>query len=313
MNAKNPLIFILGPTATGKSDLALNVAEKIQASILNCDSLQFFKSLEIGTAKPSLADFKRVPHYLFNIVDEGRAFTAGEFRKQALQILQNQLPRSPMLAVGGSGFYVQALDKGMYDLPPIDSRFAEEVRAQLNTRGLKALFEELKNIDPQHASQISEQDNYRITRALIIFRGTGKTPSQHKQAFATQTKRLPWPTFKVGLRVRREDLKKRIELRTREMLNRGLVEEVRRLLAANLEEWPPLKSVGYRETIAYLRGNLNLDILEDSIVRSTMALAKKQMTWFKRDPEIRWFDALSERDEAVHYIESIILDSRKGT
>lgn len=314
---KTPMVlFIVGPTATGKSDLAVDIAEGCAAEspapeIINCDSVQFFEGVDIGAAKPDKVLLERAQHHLVGHVPLGGSYTAGDFRRDALKVIfeGGQRGVNRFLAVGGSGFYVQALEKGMFEVPDVP----EEVRARLDAEadapgGLEALYAELKQKDPEAAARISPRDRYRIVRALEIIRSgpLGATLSEIKKRFAASAPEASFFSYKIGLSLDRDVLRKRVRERAARMLKAGLVEEVEGLRAKGLKDWAPLKSVGYREVQAMLDGRLAPKDLEDAIVTSTMQLAKKQMTWFKRDQSIQWFDAVSERSKAIEEGQKIL-------
>jgi tRNA dimethylallyltransferase len=302
MTAVPELLFIVGPTAGGKSDFAVELCEsestKTKSEILNCDSVQFFAGVEIGAAKPSADLLARVPHHLIGHLPLGATYTAGEFRRDALQVIEQRAREGVerLVAVGGSGFYVQALEKGMYDVPKIPDEIRIGVERDLEEKGLAALHLELKGRDPEAAVKINPADQYRIGRALEVLRADvgRRTLTQIREQFATEAARNleSSPTLfrvrKIGLFVPRDVLRDRVVARTRKMLENGLVEEVRGLRAQGLHSWSPLQSVGYKEVGAYLDGTLSQADLEPAIVTSTMQLAKRQMTWFKRDVSIEW-------------------------
>ena len=296
------LLFIIGPTAGGKSDFAVELCEseaaQTKSEILNCDSVQFFAGVEIGAAKPSADLLARVPHHLIGHLPLGATYTAGEFRRDALQVIEQRARQGVerFVAVGGSGFYVQALEKGMYDVPKIPDEIRSGVERDLEEKGLADLHLELKKRDPKAAEKINPADRYRIGRALEVLRAdlSGRTLTQIREQFVSEAARslgsAP-PLFrvrKIGLFVPRDVLRDRVVARTRKMLENGLVEEVRGLRAQGLHNWSPLQSVGYKEVGAYLDGAISQADLEPAIVTSTMQLAKRQMTWFKRDVSIEW-------------------------
>ena len=280
------LIFIVGATAVGKTNLALELADLIQskkqipAGILNGDSVQIYKELNIGSAKPDFSSYPKINFYLFNELSAPQTGTAGFFRKRAIEILKNKLPTELILITGGSGFYLQALEKGMYPVPP---SHAEKSQKQ-NDR----LYHELKQKDPELAQSISPNDRYRILRALDLMQKEGKTVSQIKKEFKEQI--LPWPYLKIGLQIPKEQLLKRVQQRTKAMLKKGLIEETQSLIDKGFRGWKPLSSVGYKEVLLYLEGAVKKEDLESLIVSKTMQLAKKQKTWFKKDKTIQWFD-----------------------
>lgn len=297
----NPFVLIVGPTASGKSSLGLRLAEHFGGAILNCDSVQTYQRLDIGTAKPSATDFARVEHFLFDIVKPGDVLTAGDYRRAAMEVLDRELPSRKIFGVGGSGFYIQALEKGMFDVPKPSLESERAVRGRLEEQGAAAMYAELKVKDPEYASAVNPNDIYRITRALIIIEDSGKSVTQVRREFAATS--FPYPLIKLGLNLTREELEPRVRARTKTMLEDGLLEEVRGLVGEGLGSWPAMQSVGYKECLDVLNGELPEAKLFDQIVEKTLQLSKKQRTWFKRDTEIHWLssgeDAFSEAVAAI--------------
>jgi len=319
------LVFIVGQTAVGKTEWALNWAgQEKKAGILNADSIQVYKQLDKGSSKPDFLKHPKIPFYLFNELQAPAFWTAGLFRKRALEILSTKLGSEKIFVVGGAGFYIQALEKGMYDISPEkESNHKQELdqntglsggekqsikveTASLLVKNSKksgqateqtkqktvspgGLYEELQSKDPEVAKKISPKDRYRILRALSIIKKEKKTLTQIKKEF--QPEQLKWPYIKVGLFLPKENLLERVIARTNQMLKQGWVEETERLLKQGLKNWKPLSSVGYKEIQLYLEGQIKKEDLAPAIVSSTMKLAKKQKTWFKKDKSIQWFDA----------------------
>jgi tRNA dimethylallyltransferase len=279
-------VLIVGPTGSGKSALALELAKRFRGVILNCDSIQTYQRLNIGSAKPSPEEMAEVPHFLFDIVAPGQVLTAGDYRRLALEVLARELPDRPVFGVGGSGFYIQALEKGMFDVPKPNPQVDSQVRAECAEQGLPKSFQNLQSLDPEYADEISPNDSYRIIRALVIIRDSGRKVSDLKQEFKPEA--FPYSLHKMGLAPTREELLPRVQLRTERMLQQGLRQEVEALLQEGLQDWPALQSVGYREMLRFLKGELTERELIPQIVEKTMQLAKKQRTWFKRDSEIQW-------------------------
>lgn len=302
-----PFVLVVGPTASGKSALGLKLAQHFGGAILNCDSLQTYRRLDIGTAKPPLNERALVPHHLFDILNPGEVLTAGDFRRMALEVLARELPLRPVFGVGGSGFYIQALEKGMFDVPKPRPESEKRVRDLLEEKGLAHAYSELQRLDPESAETLNPNDSYRITRALIIIHDTGDKLSDVRNTFAAQP--FPYPLLKLGLAPSREELLPRVRARTRQMLEDGFVEEVRQLVNEGWGEWPPMLSVGYRECQQFLRGEIASEKLPDLVVEKTMQLAKKQRTWFKRDPEIHWLTGADPFSEARELTENFLLKS----
>lgn len=301
-----PLVFVVGPTGSGKSSLALKLAEEFGGAILNCDSLQTYERLDIGTAKPDNTERSRAPHFLFDVVKTGDVLTAGDFRRLAMPVLQRELPSRIVFGVGGSGFYIQALEKGMFDVQKPRLEVEAEIRAEAERLGPAEMYAQLMKLDPEYADSISPNDSYRILRGLIIIRESGKTVTLLRQEF--QAEKFPFPLLKLGLLPSRDELLPRVEARARTMLELGLLDEVRVLLAEGYGEWPPLQSVGYRECVAYLKGEIPENRLLPLIVEKTMQLAKKQKTWFKRDKDVHWLPFAEPEPEARRIL-SAFLDS----
>lgn len=291
------VVFVLGPTAAGKSNLALTLAQRLGGAILNCDSLQVYRRLDIGTAKPSPAEQALVPHFLFDQLGPGEVLTAGDFRRLALDVCARELPSQTLFAVGGSGFYIQAFEKGMFEVEKASAAAENVVRERLERHGAEFMYQELERLDPDYAKGIHPGDTYRVTRALIVIEDSGRKMSELKNSFKPQ--KFPYDYIKLGLSLDREALLPRVKLRTRKMLDEGLLNEVRALVDEGWSSWPPLQSVGYKECLDHLSGRLPGSELEAKIVEKTLQLAKKQRTWFKRDAEIHWLNADDPTAEAI--------------
>lgn len=285
----NKITFVLGPTASGKSRWALREALKTSGAILNADSVQIYKSLSIGAAKPTTEDQALVPHYLYDLAEPGEDFTAGDYRRAALDVIERELPHRPLYIVGGSGFYIQALEKGMYDVGPISPEIKKQVQQWVDSGGL---YEELVKLDPEAAKKIGPKDPYRLQRALEVVMSEGRTMQKIAEDFRHDHRELKeqYDVEKIGIFCPRDVLRQRVTRRTEQMLKSGFIEEVQNLLGQGLADTKALRSVGYKECVAVLTGRLNRADLLSAIVTSTMQLAKRQMTWFKRDHEIHWIE-----------------------
>lgn len=290
MSSQRRIIFVMGATASGKSEWALRWAEEFQGVIFNCDSIQVYKKLDIGAAKPSPDERKRVPHYLLDYVMPPQEMTAGVYSRDFYEQLEKIPETTPVFVVGGTGFYFMAIEKGMYPIIPVDRKIQAQVVQEMGEDGGPLrLHQELIAKDPDYGSKIHLADHYRIGRAIELIRSQGKTVTEIQEEFQKTQQKFPYPLLKVAPQWSKEDLEIRIVQRTRNMLKEGLVEEVRELLDQGLEGWAPLSSVGYRETISYLKGEIILEALPSEIAKNTRQLAKKQKTWFQRDHEIHWF------------------------
>jgi tRNA dimethylallyltransferase len=307
MKPNKPVVFVVGTTASGKSQWALDFAQKLSGSVVNCDSIQLYKSLDIGAAKPSAEEMSLVPHHLYDYVPEGATMTAGNYARDFFACMETLPIQKPAFVVGGTGFYFQAIEKGMYPVRQTPEHIQKEVASILKTEeGAKKLYEEFKSLDPEAALKIHPQDHYRLGRAMELIRAEGKTITQIQKEFTEKQEAFPFPLLKIGLRWEREVLRERVKLRTEKMLKAGLVAEVQQLIARGFGEWSALQSVGYKEVLEYLRESKTEKWLFDEIVQNTMGLAKKQRTWFQRDPDIQWFDGDSGYDEALLAVQKFL-------
>jgi tRNA dimethylallyltransferase len=288
---RQPHIYVVGQTASGKSDFSLTAAEKLGLNILNTDSLLFYKGLDLGTAKPSKEELNRVKHHLIDVCEVGDNLIASTYVKHAHQVLSQN--KSSFLCVGGSGFYINALDVGLLPLPETDPEIKKQV-AQI-----KDPVAELLKLDPGFFSKISKNDTYRVSRALEVYKQTGKTLSDWQKDFN------PSPfAKKMAFYWERTELKKRVVERTNSMINKGLIEEVEALLRKGLHDWKPLSSVGYFQVRQFLDGELkSIQDLKDEIILRTMQLSKRQKTWFKKDKSVKWFQA-SEQKQAFDFLKT---------
>lgn len=291
-------IFVVGPTASGKSALALELAEKHQGCIINCDSVQLYDKVQIGAAKPSREELQRVPHHLVGLISPPHEVTAGEYTRLFHEQMKQQEKQSQTFTnfvVGGTGFYFLAIEKGMYPVTHVSEQILFEVRESLKTpEGALQLYKELQTKDPEAAQKISPNDHYRIERTVSLMRHENKSLTQIQTELKEKQKdhRFSYPLKKIGIRIDRDVLRKKVTERTDLMLKAGLVDEVKMLIEAGHRHWAPLSSVGYGETCDYLENKITtLSELREMIITGTMQLAKKQRTWFQRDLEIEWIDS----------------------
>jgi tRNA dimethylallyltransferase len=282
-------IVLLGPTASGKSDLGFFLQKETGGVVVNADAIQCYQKVEIGAAKPPLKLRNQEGVYLFDWVAPPHTMSAREYAEKAWQVVDQNPSAGPFYFVGGSGFYLKALEYGMLSAPPSTHNLEEE----LKERGEQALFGELQKLDPERAQVISPKDHYRLLRSLEVVRATGKTFAQlqaEREAAPTGL-RSRGQVLRFALDAPKEWLRDRVERRTKQMLTEGWIEEVESLLSEGLEDWWPMKSVGYREVAEYLRGELSSTQLPELIVQRTMDLAKKQRTWSRGLKDITMLDA----------------------
>ncbi len=280
----------MGPTASGKSEWALNEAEKNKGVIFNCDSVQLYKEVEVGAAKPSPQERKKVPHYLIDLIPAPEEITSAGYRRFFLEELTRIPESTPVYVVGGTGFYFLALEKGLYEIEEASPELKAELELKSQSEaGISEMLKEAIEKDPEYSAQkLHPNDHYRIVRAVEILRSNpGKTITELINA-KKESKGLDGQIEKLGIHWEAIDLQKRIEVRTQSMLDAGLVDETHMLINKGLENWAPLKSVGYSQVVQYLKGQFPKSQLKEQIVIATRQLAKKQRTWFQRDKEIRW-------------------------
>ncbi len=286
------IFFVVGPTGSGKSQYALQRAQSCEGVIVNCDSIQQYAHLKIGAALPSEEDFDRVQHYLYSYVQPPNENTVGDYHRDFFSLLDklNSEGVENVFVVGGTGFYFQAIEKGLFPVGKSNSHTIEQLELVAEKpEGLWELYLELKKIDPESAEKIHPNDAYRVVRAIEIWRRTLMKPSVVANLHRSQQSPFPYPLEKIGIHWERSELHTRIEMRIHEMLKSGLIQEVENLLHMGLATWAPLQSVGYKEVQLYLNGNLgSKTILEQKILFSTRQLAKRQLTWFRRDLSIQW-------------------------
>ena len=288
MNGK--CIIIMGPTGVGKSALALFLARRLGGEIISADAIQVYKDLNIGTAKPSSQDLMEVRHYLVDILEPNQRFSAGKFMKLALGTIREISGRGRVpIVVGGTGLYIRALLKGLFQLPPKDIGLRKRMEELCDREGLPYMRRMLKRIDSESYCRIGENDRQRILRALEIYFTTKKTMSQHLKENPFAEDRVQ--AIKIGLILPRQELYRRINQRVERMLASGLIEEVKGLLQKGYSpQCHALKALGYREVIGYLKGEYPLKRLKELIQRNTRRYAKRQLTWLRKEEGLNWFN-----------------------
>jgi tRNA dimethylallyltransferase len=283
------LIAIVGPTASGKSALALALAERTPAEIVSCDSEQVDRGLDVGSAKATPAERARVPHHLLDLVPPDGDFSAAEYARLARSAIDAVTARGRLpLVVGGTGLYFRALFRGLFEGPPRDEALRARLQALAERHGDARLHRLLRRSDPAAASRIAPRDRVRIVRALEVRLRTGRPISEHHRTSGRPLE--GYGALFLGLDPGRERLREAVAARTRRMLEAGLIEEVRGLLGRHGPSLRPLRAVGYRQAADVLAGRLPADRLEAEIVKETLRFAKRQRTWFRKEPGIRWLE-----------------------
>ncbi len=284
------LVIVQGPTASGKSELAIRLAELFSGEIVNADSMQVYRFMDIGTAKPSPEQLRRVPHHLLDIVEPDQPFSAADFCREAEKVIADITRRGKRVFVcGGTGLYIRALTRGLMTSPPGDDTLRLELKDLANREGNAALHRRLATLDPVSAVRIHPNDQFRVIRALEVYRMTGRPISelQGEHHFGA----LRYGYCKIGLAMDRETLYRNVDNRVDSMITNGFLEEVKALLAAGYApELKPMRSLGYRHMCDYLAGVMSFEDSVQLMKRDTRRYAKRQLTWFNQDSEIKWIE-----------------------
>jgi tRNA dimethylallyltransferase len=287
---KPRLICILGPTGVGKTAMALELAGRWGGEIVSADSMQVYRHMDIGTAKPTPEERRRIPHHLLDVVNPDEPFDVSLYIRLASGIIADQQREErPIFVVGGTGLYIRALLGGLIDGPGADEVLRRELKEEMENFGKEHLYEILRARDGRAAAQIHPHDGVRITRALEVLELTGRSIVEHQEEHCFRE--APYEALRIGLGLDRERLNDRINRRTDRMIAEGVVEEVRKLLDMGYgESLKAMQSLGYRHLVSFLAGRLSLEETVRLIKRDTRRYAKRQMTWFSADREVGWLD-----------------------
>jgi tRNA dimethylallyltransferase len=299
--AHRPVLAVVGATATGKSALALALAEELGGEIVNADALQVYRGFDAGTAKPDAAERRRVRHHLIDILEPHEPYSAGEFARRARQAIADVAGRGQLpIVVGGSGLYLRALLAGISPVPPGDPAARRLLRQRMESEGLPALAAELARLDPETAARLPAGDRQRILRALEVVLVSGLPLSRWiaRQPFGIQS----IAAIRVGLTLPRAILYDRIAARVDRMVEQGWAEEVRGLLQRGLSPaLPAFQAIGYRQFVHHVRGEWSLQRTVAETVTATRRFAKRQETWFRKEPDVTWFSA-EDLDRRIHHV-----------
>lgn len=284
MNIKR-LLVIVGPTGCGKTDLSIRLAEHYGAPILSADSRQFYRGLPVGTAQPTAEQLHRAEHHFIADREVDDELNCGRYEVEALERIETLFgSRDTLIAVGGSGLYVKALCEGMDDLPAADDRLRAELTRRLETEGLASLCAELERLDPRYYAEVDRNNPARVQRALEVCLQTGLPYSSLRTG---QRRERPFRIVKIGVELPRAELYGRIDRRVEQMMADGLEAEARRMYP--FRRLNALQTVGYKELFAFFDGSITRDEAVALIQRNSRRYAKRQLTWFRRDPQVRWF------------------------
>ena len=303
--ASQPLVVLAGPTAIGKSRIAIEVAHALGTEILTADSTQVYRGMDIGTDTPSEEDRHGVPHGLIDLVDPDEPFNVGEFRRRALPEISRLHEKGLLpLVVGGTGLYVRALLHGLWSGPPSDRALRGQLEEEARVRGGESMYRELGRVDPVTARRLHPRDTVKVLRALEVYRQTGTPLSKAHEKHGQE--KTPFRALMLGLTMERGALYQRIDQRVDAELAKGLVEETRTLLAKGYSRGlVSMKSLGYRQMAGYLEGEYSFAEAVRRLKRDTRHFAKRQMTWFRKEPGLAWVEV--RPDESVRSVSQRIL------
>ena len=299
---KPVLIAIIGPTAIGKTDLSIKLAKHFQTEIISADSRQFYKEMSIGTAVPSTEELAQAKHHFIQHISVTNSYTVGDFEKEALNKLDELFNTHEVaIMVGGSGLYVDAVTKGLDDFPEIDTQIRTKLNEELHSKGLVYLQEQLKELDIEAFQTIAIDNPRRIIRALEVCLQTKKPYSSFLRK---KENKRPFNTVYIGLTADREIIYNRINQRVDNMIQDGLLEEVETLLGK--QGLNALQTVGYKELFNYFNKEWPLDFAVSEIKKNTRRFAKRQLTWYRKNESVKWFDYLTPVEEITTYINKTI-------
>ena len=291
MTKKPKVVVIAGPTACGKTSLSVDLALSLEGEIINADSMQVYRGMNVGTAKPTIEEQKGIHHHLLDVVDPDEEFNVAIYRTMALPVINDICSRGKnCFVVGGTGLYIRSLLEGIFECPPVDPELRESLRRQCRTHGSRILHERLKRMDPEYAEKVHPNDSVRIIRALEIIHLTNGFPSDLIKRHSFDER--PLDALKLCIKVDREELYSRINKRSSAMVKAGLVEETEQLLSKGYSpDLKPMKAIGYRHIIKYLKGDWSLEEAIRELQGDTRRYAKRQLTWFRADQEVIWVEA----------------------
>jgi len=300
------VVVLFGPTGVGKSKLAIEWAEELGGEIISADSMQVYRYMDIGTAKPTPDDQKRVQHHLIDLVTPDQPFHAALYRKLGRKTIdQLHQEEKPIWVVGGTGLYIKSLTQGLFATPKIDPHVREILKKEAKEKGTGILYERLKKVDARTASHLHPHDLFRIIRALEVFDSTGVPISFYREQHRFGER--PYDTFKIGLEMNREMLYRRIEKRIDQMIEKGFLREVESLIKMGYgPELKPMQSLGYKQMVQFLLKEIEWDEAIRQMRRDTRHYAKRQLTWFKADSEVHWWDESVDQQKIFLEIKSFL-------
>lgn len=296
------LLIIVGPTGVGKTELSLRVAERLGCPIVSCDSRQIYREIPIGTAAPTAEEQARVVHHFIGTHPLTEDYNAGQYERDAVALLEELFAHhDTVVMTGGSMLYIDAVCRGLDDIPEVPAPLRAQVRAEYEAKGMEWLQQEVERLDPAYWAEVDQHNPQRLLHCAELCLATGQPYSTLRQG---TVKERPWRTLKVGLDRPREQLYARINRRVEEMVKEGLEAEARRVYPQR--HLNSLQTVGYREMFAYFDGEYDLNRATELIQQNSRHYAKRQLTWFRRDKDIHWLDAQQDYEENIHIIDTLL-------
>lgn len=302
MENKPKVIVICGPTASGKTSLSIELAKKINGEVISSDSMQIYKDMDIGTAKPTKEEMEDIKHYLIDFVPPNERYSVASFKKDAEKAIEEILAKGKVpIVVGGTGLYVNSLIYGIeFNSIEIDEEYRKELDERVEKEGLDTLYEEAKKIDPEAINNISKNDKKRIIRILEIYKQTGKTKTEQEKESRKNGVKYDYKVFAINMD--REILYERINKRVDIMIEQGLIQEVENLIQKYKEFPTAMQGLGYKEVVQFINGELTKEEMIEKIKQETRRYSKRQITWFKKNKNTIWLDGLDTKQNNINII-----------
>ena len=303
---KPKVVVICGPTASGKTSLSIELAKRINGEIISSDSMQIYKNMDIGTAKPTVKEMQGIKHYLLDFVEPNQRYSVAEFKNDAEKAIDEILAKGKTpIVVGGTGLYIDSLIYGIeYPSFELDEEYRKELEELVNKQGLEKLYEKAKKIDPQAMEKISPNDQKRILRVLEIYHATGKTKTEQEKESRKNGVKYDYKVFAINMD--RKKLYERINKRVEIMIEKGLIAEVENLLKKYNKFPTAMQGLGYKEVVEYLQGKTTKEEMIEKIKQESRRYAKRQITWFKKNKQTIWIDGLDPQEKNIEIIINIL-------
>lgn len=305
-NVLTKMLAVIGPTASGKTRLGIDLANALDGEIISADSVQIYRQMDVATAKPTPEERSQAPHHLINIIDPDQTFNAGNFVNAADKVIRDLVTRHKVpILLGGTSLYVRALINGIIQVPDTPDEIKDKVRCIVKEKGLSFLYQLLRESDPESAAQLHPNDVSRISRAMEVFWTTGKSIKFFQEDHRFQQKR--YDVIKVGCEWDRSELYERINLRVLQMVEKGLIEETEMLLSKGYTaDLPSMQTIGYKQAVAHVYGKMSRSEMIEDIQQKTRRYAKKQLTWYRRDRSVHWLPKGRLNQETIELVKQFL-------